>query len=113
MKIKRPLIFLTTALLATTGFTLKKNDNSNKNYLNHINKVTNNSNDDDFLISAHRGFSSLEIENTSDSISLASKKDYIDYIEIDAIMTLDNDSNSPKSLITLQLKNSSSLSVGS
>lgn len=90
MRIKRPLIFLTTALLATTGFTLKKNDNSNKNYLNHINKVTNNSNDDDFLISAHRGFSSLEIENTSDSISLASKKDYIDYIEIDAIMTLDN-----------------------
>ena len=46
--------------------------------------------DDDFFIAAHRGFSSLEIENTLEAISLANNKEYIDYIEVDLRMTKDN-----------------------
>ena len=115
MKINKPLIFLTVTLLTTCGFSLKNRNNKNKNYLNHINKIIQNTDEDDFLISAHRGFSSLEIENTSNSISLASQQEYIDYIEIDARMTLDKkivlshnnilfDNNIPISISSLSYK---------
>ena len=46
--------------------------------------------DDEFLIAAHRGYSSLAVENTKESIALASDKDYIDFIELDARITKDN-----------------------
>ena len=46
--------------------------------------------DDDFYIYAHRGFSSLAIENTKGAICLAASKGYVDCIELDARMTKDN-----------------------
>ena len=37
--------------------------------------------EDDYSIIAHRGFSSLEVENTSEAIVLASSKSYVDAID--------------------------------
>ena len=74
------LISETTVSIAIEG---------SKSFENYIVSYADMIEDDDFLISAHRGFSSLEVENTKESISLASSKDYIDYIEIDARMTAD------------------------
>ena len=45
--------------------------------------------EDDYSIIAHRGFSSLEVENTSEAIVLASSKSYVDAIEVDARITKD------------------------
>ena len=44
---------------------------------------------DDYFIVAHRGFSSLEVENTKESIVLAASKNYVDAIEFDVRMTKD------------------------
>ena len=43
----------------------------------------------DYLIGAHRGDSSLAIENTKEAIVLASENDEVDYIEVDVRMSLD------------------------
>ena len=43
----------------------------------------------DYLIGAHRGESSLAIENTKEAIVLASENDEVDYIEVDVRMSLD------------------------
>lgn len=43
----------------------------------------------DYLIGAHRGESSLAIENTKESIVLASENNEVDYIEVDVRMSLD------------------------
>ena len=90
-KIHKLSIFLATTLIATCGINIKKNKDTADKYNNYMKKITNTIEcDDDFLISAHRGFSSLEVENTKKAIKLAAKKDYIDYIEIDATLTKDN-----------------------
>lgn len=44
---------------------------------------------DDFDIAAHRGFSSIAVENTTWSFDLASQAPYVDYIEMDARLTKD------------------------
>ena len=86
---KKILIYATTfAILGSSiGYTLCK-----ANWLDYSGYITHYAEEivqDDFLISAHRGFSSLEVENTKEAISLASEKGYIDYIEIDTRMTSD------------------------
>ena len=43
----------------------------------------------DYLIGAHRGESSLAIENTKEAIVLASENDEVDYIEVDVRMSMD------------------------
>ena len=43
----------------------------------------------DYLIGAHRGESSLAIENTKEAIVLASENDEVDYIEVDVRMSKD------------------------
>lgn len=45
---------------------------------------------DDFLIAAHRGFSSIEVENSSLAFSAAAGVEFVDYIEIDVRLTADN-----------------------
>lgn len=45
--------------------------------------------DDDFQIAAHRGFSSLEVENTLPSIEKAADAKYVDFIEMDVRLTKD------------------------
>ncbi|MBQ8131223.1 MAG: hypothetical protein IJ193_01890 [Bacilli bacterium] len=46
--------------------------------------------DDDFLVAAHRGYSSLEVENTIPSINRAADAKYVDYIEMDVRLTKDD-----------------------
>lgn len=46
---------------------------------------------DDFLIAAHRGFSSIEVENSSLAFSAAASVEFVDYIEIDVRLTADNE----------------------
>jgi glycerophosphoryl diester phosphodiesterase len=86
---KRLLLYTTSILLVTSGISLKINKEKSKELTNHVNEYTTDFIDDDFQIAAHRGFSSLEIENTKEAVTLASKKDYVDYIEIDARLTKD------------------------
>lgn len=91
MKNKRIIIYFTTLFLAVSGVTLKlskeKSDEISKNILEYTTNFT----DDDFQIVAHRGFSSLSIENTKEAISLADSQEYIDFIELDARMTKDGE----------------------
>lgn len=47
--------------------------------------------DDDFDIGAHRGFSSLAVENTVSSFEMAQDASYVDYIEMDARLTSDGE----------------------
>lgn len=47
--------------------------------------------DDDFDIGAHRGFSSLAVENTVSSFEMAQYASYVDYIEMDARLTSDGE----------------------
>lgn len=89
MKKKKIAIYLTTILLATCGVSIKIKKDKSDNFKNSVISLLENIGDDDFLISAHRGFSSLEVENTKQAILLAASKDYVDYIEIDARMTED------------------------
>lgn len=44
---------------------------------------------EDFDIAAHRGFSSIAVENTTSAFDLASQALYVDYIEMDARLTED------------------------
>lgn len=89
MKKKKLAIYITTftILASSIPFILKKETKEplQKQIVEYISEF----NEDNFEITAHRGFSSLEIENTRESLSLAAKQKYIDYIEVDARMTKD------------------------
>lgn len=89
-KAKRIIIFTATTLLISSGVGMKIKQNNSRNFEQYINEYITNFNGDEIDIAAHRGFSSLEVENSLDSISLAASKDYIDYIEMDARLTKDN-----------------------
>lgn len=83
------VLYATTfAIMASTvGFTLCRN--RAEEFADYITNYAEEIVDDEFNVSAHRGFSSLEVENTIEAISLAAEKDYVDYIEIDARLTKD------------------------
>ena len=87
-KIKRIVITSTALVLLSSGFTygLCKN---RKDVFNRYLKKYQKDEVDNFLICAHRGFSSLAVENTYQAINLASCENYVDFIEIDARMTKD------------------------
>ena len=89
-KAKRIIIFTATTLLISSGVGIKIKQSNSKDFEQYINEYITSFNWDEIDIAAHRGFSSLEVENSLDSISLAASKDYIDYIEMDARLTKDN-----------------------
>ena len=89
MRKKQILLIATTFFIATAGTTLKINKKNSEDISKKATEYTTNFTNDDFNIAAHRGFSSLEVENTTAAIELAAEKDYVDYIEIDARMTND------------------------
>lgn len=89
-KAKRIIIFTATTLLISSGVGIKIKQSNSKDFEQYINEYITSFNGDEIDIAAHRGFSSLEVENSLDSISLAASKDYIDYIEMDARLTKDN-----------------------
>ena len=88
-KAKRIIIFTATTLISS-GVGIKIKQSNSKDFEQYINEYITSFNGDEIDIAAHRGFSSLEVENSLDSISLAASKDYIDYIEMDARLTKDN-----------------------
>ncbi len=87
--IKKIALYSSTLLFLSIGVKAKICKEKSKDFTNQVIEYTNNFEDDNFSIAAHRGFSSLAVENSIESISLAAKTDYIDYIEIDARLTKD------------------------
>lgn len=90
MNKKKLAIFLAGIMVAGIGLSFHINHEKSQEFADRIASFSESIEDDDFLISAHRGFSSLAVENTEDAISLAAEKNYVDYIEIDARMTPDS-----------------------
>ena len=76
-------------MLLTAGIKIKLCKDKSHEYTKSIESFDENFIDDDFLVAAHRGFSSKEIENTTNSIILAKNTKYIDYIELDVRLTKD------------------------
>ena len=84
------LVAYTTALaILGSGCVLKicrdKSKAYNQKVINYVEGFV----DDDFMIAAHRGFSSLAVENTIQSLQLANDAAFVDYIELDARLTDD------------------------
>jgi len=83
-KVKNLILYITAASIISCSYSLSKaNFYSNKD----DDCVTS----EDFRIAAHRGFSSIKVENSKEAIEEASSKEYIDYIEIDIRLTSDNE----------------------
>ena len=82
---------ITTAfvLLVTSGVTFSLCQKRNKDYVRYVNREIHGSIDDEYLLCAHRGFSSLAVENTREALIKANESDYIDFIEFDIHMTKD------------------------
>lgn len=87
-RFKNLTIFGISFILITSGCSLKINKDQNKFYKD-VNKYISEFTDDDYLVCAHRGYSSKEIENTHNSFKRANNSDYVDYIEMDVRMTKD------------------------
>lgn len=87
-KIKKLIIYITTSCVLTSSYNLKS---LNNNQSKKVQTTSTQEEDLNYKIAAHRGFSSKEVENTKKAIELASKEDYIDYIEIDVRLTEDNE----------------------
>jgi len=88
----RIIILLTSFFLSTALLSVRIDKNKSDHVQKRIDYYTQElDEDDDFQITAHRGFSSLEVENTRDSYTLANTKPYVDYIEMDARMTKDGE----------------------
>lgn len=85
-KIKKLIIYITTSCVLTSSYNLKS---LNNNQSKKVQTTSTQEEDLNYKIAAHRGFSSKEVENTKKAIELASKEDYIDYIEIDVRLTED------------------------
>lgn len=76
--------------LLTCGIKIKNCKEESYQYTKSIDNFDKSFKDDNFLVAAHRGFSSKEIENTTDSITAAKDAKYVDYIELDVRLTKDN-----------------------
>ena len=90
MKNKKKLAITTAfVLLVTSGVTFTLCQKRNKDYARYVNREIHGSIDDDYLLCAHRGFSSLAVENTKEALAKANESDYVDYIEFDIHMSKD------------------------
>ncbi len=86
--IKKLLLFTSAATIATSSIAYKLSHDTQTGFIKDLTDFF--SDDDDFSIVAHRGFSSLAIENTKDSLELANNTSYIDMVEFDIRLTSDN-----------------------
>lgn len=86
---KLTLYAATTLLVISAGIKIKNCKDESEEFTNKVIEYTTDFDDDDFLIAAHRGYSSLEVENTKEALDLANDSDYVDYIEIDVRLTKD------------------------
>ena len=88
-KISKLVIYAATTFIVGTGINLKIQNDKSKNFEKEVYDYVEFFESDNYLVAAHRGYSSLEVENTNQAIELASNCDYIDYIEFDARLTKD------------------------
>ena len=86
--IKRLLLFTSAATIATSSIAYKLSHDTQTGFIKDLTDFF--SDDNEFSIVAHRGFSSLAIENTKDALELANNTSYIDMIEFDIRLTNDN-----------------------
>ena len=86
--IKRLLLFTSAATIATLSIAYKLSHDTQTGFIKDLTDFF--SDDDAFSIVAHRGFSSLTIENTKDALELANNTSYIDMIEFDIRLTNDD-----------------------
>lgn len=90
-KLKKITLYVTTIIMAATaGIKIKSCKDKSNSFTNKVIEYTNSFDEDDFLIAAHRGYSSLAVENTKGAFDIANNCDYVDYIEMDARLTNDN-----------------------
>lgn len=89
IKIKKLGLYFGTSILLISGTKIELCRHESKKFTDQVNEYTSNFISDDFYVAAHRGYSSLEVENTKNSIIKADQTDYIDYIEMDVRMTED------------------------
>lgn len=87
---KFTLYTATALMIFTASAKVKSCKDKSKKFTDKVIEYTTNFEEDTFLIAAHRGYSSLAVENTIDAIDIASQTGYIDYIEIDTRLTKDN-----------------------
>ena len=88
-KISKLVIYAATTFIVGTGINLKIQNDKSKNFEKEVYDYVEFFESDNYLVAAHRGYSSLEVENTKQAIELASNCNYIDYIEFDARLTKD------------------------
>ena len=86
--IKRLLLFTSAATIATSSIAYKLSHDTQTGFIKDLTDFF--SDNDDFSIVAHRGFSSIAIENTKDALELANNTSYIDMIEFDIRLTNDD-----------------------
>lgn len=86
--IKRLLLFTSAATIATSSIAYKLSHDTQTVFIKDLTDFF--SDNDDFSIVAHRGFSSLAIENTKDALVLANNTSYIDMVEFDIRLTNDD-----------------------
>lgn len=72
---------LVVALLGTCG-AIKICKDKSKEFAENTIRFTNEFIDDNFLVAAHRGFSSMAVENTEEAFSLANETSYMSVVYI-------------------------------
>lgn len=88
--IKKLTLYTSIFVLGATSLKIKESKEKSSNFTKKVEDYTTNFKEDKFLIAAHRGASSLAVENTKDAIESATYIPFVDYIEMDTRMTKDN-----------------------
>lgn len=88
-QIKKLTLFATIIVLGTAGFKIKTSKENSKIFNVRVEGYDKNFQKDPFDIIAHRGFSSIAVENSKEAITLAADEKYIDGIEMDLRLTKD------------------------
>lgn len=81
--IRKLLAYAAVISIIGTGCAFKVCKSKSQKYEGNVISYTSSFVDDDFILAAHRGFSSLAVENTLEAFTLADEAPYVDYIELD------------------------------
>jgi glycerophosphoryl diester phosphodiesterase len=81
--VKRFLAYTAVISIIGTGCAFKLCKSKSQKYEGNVISYVSSFTDDEFELAAHRGFSSLAVENTIDAFKLADEAPYVDYIELD------------------------------
>ena len=79
--VKRLLAYTAVISIIGTGCAFKLCKSKSQKYEGNVISYVSSFTDDEFELAAHRGFSSLDVENTIDAFKLADEAPYVDYIE--------------------------------